>query len=168
MPKSYKRKTRRSRSRKGGLFGFGEDNKNGSTTGSSWTDMFASKPTNTYGSTSMGNTYGATGSASMGSMDNGASMNRSGSMGSMGNGASMNRSASMGSMGNGASNLYNTGGRKGKRGMRGGNHSPNMSQTNLASRAAPVSGVQTAHAMKVGGRTRRRHRKSCKKSCRKY
>ena len=51
-------------------------------------------------------------------------------------------------------------GGKQRRGMRGGSVSPNMSLTNLASSAAPIS----------GGRTRRRfhrHTKSCKKSCKK-
>jgi hypothetical protein len=51
------------------------------------------------------------------------------------------------------------GGKRRKR-MRGGSVSPNVSLTNLASSAAPIS----------GGRTRRRrhiHTKSCKKSCKK-
>jgi hypothetical protein len=67
------------------------------------------------------------------------------------------------------------GGRKGKRrrSMRGGNYSDNISLNNLASTAAPISGIPTASASYVGGRTRRRrhrhrHTKSCKKSCRKY
>jgi hypothetical protein len=60
--------------------------------------------------------------------------------------------------------------RKGRR-MRGGSVTPNMSLTNLASSAAPISGIDTVKAQTwVGGRTKRRrhrHRKSCKKSCRK-
>ena len=63
------------------------------------------------------------------------------------------------------------GGRKGKRrrSMRGGNFLPNTPTTGLAYTAASVSGVPTASALYVGGRTRRRrHSKSCKKSCRKH
>ena len=66
---------------------------------------------------------------------------------------------------------YGYGGRKGKRrrSMRGGNYSANTSLTDLAASAESVSGVPTATASYVGGRTRRRrHRKSCKKSCRKH
>ena len=58
----------------------------------------------------------------------------------------------------------------GKRRRMCGGYSSNMSLTNLASSAAPISGVQTASASFVGGKTRRRrhrHTKSCKKSCRK-
>ena len=64
---------------------------------------------------------------------------------------------SYGSMGSSPS--YGMGGKR-RRGMQGGSVSPNMSLTNLASSAAPIS----------GGRTRRRchrHTKSCKKSCKK-
>jgi hypothetical protein len=63
------------------------------------------------------------------------------------------------SYGMGSSPSYGMGGKR-RRGMRGGSVSPNMSLTNLASSAAPIS----------GGRTRRRyhrHTKSCKKSCKK-
>lgn len=55
--------------------------------------------------------------------------------------------------------------------MMGGNFSPNTPLTGLAANAEPISGVPTASAQMVGGRTRRRrnkHRKSCKKSCRKH
>ena len=71
-----------------------------------------------------------------------------------------------------SSNGY--GGKKGKRrrSMRGGDYTDNISLTNLASNAAPISGTSTASALYVGGRTRRRrhhrHNKSCKKSCRKH
>jgi hypothetical protein len=75
----------------------------------------------------------------------------------------------------GASTGMNTGmgyGGKRRRKMRGGSVTPNVSLTNLASRAAPVSGVDTVKAQTwVGGRTKRhrhRHSKSCKKSCRKH
>ena len=146
MPKSYRRKT--TRSRKGGMF----------------ESLFGSSANTGYGSSG----YGSSGS-SMGST--GSSMGSTGSYGQQPMGYGQQ------SMGYGQQSMRNNrspnavrgyGGRKGKRSMRGGNHSPNMSQTNLASRAAPVSGVQTASAMMVGGRTRRRHRKSCKKSCRKH
>jgi len=60
---------------------------------------------------------------------------------------------------------------RGKMMMMGGNFSPNTPLTGLAAYAEPISGVPTASAQMVGGRTRRRrnkHRKSCKKSCRKH
>jgi hypothetical protein len=63
---------------------------------------------------------------------------------------------------------YGMGGKKRRtrRGKRGGAFSPNMSQTNLAASASPVSGIQTVKAQTwVGGRTkkrRHRHTKSCK------
>jgi hypothetical protein len=60
---------------------------------------------------------------------------------------------------------------RGKMMMMGGNFSPNTPLTGLAANAEPISGVPTASAQMVGGRTRRRrnkHRKSCKKSCRKH
>jgi hypothetical protein len=48
--------------------------------------------------------------------------------------------------------------RRTKRSKRGGNYSPNISQTNLASSASPISGIQTAKALTwVGGKTRRRN-----------
>ena len=81
---------------------------------------------------------------------------------------------SMGSTGYGSTGTTGYGGKKGKRrrSMRGGDYSDNISLTNLASNAAPVSGTPTASALYVGGRTRRRrhhrHNKSCKKSCRKH
>jgi len=60
------------------------------------------------------------------------------------------------------------GGRRGKRrrSMRGG-YSDNISLNNLASTAEPISGVPTATAQLVGGRTRRRRRHRHGKSCRK-
>ena len=69
-----------------------------------------------------------------------------------------------------ASNGMVNGGRKGKRRrMRGGDYSPNTPTNGLAYSAASVSDVPTATAPYVGGRTRRRrHNKSCKKSCRKH
>ncbi len=70
-----------------------------------------------------------------------------------------------------ASNGMGYGGRKGKRrrSMRGGDYSANTPTTGLAVTAASVSDVPTASAPLVGGRTRRRrHKKSCKKSCRKH
>ena len=63
---------------------------------------------------------------------------------------------------------YGMGGKKRRtrRGKRGGAFSPNMSQTNLAASASPVSGIQTVKAQTwVGGKTKRRrhrHNKSCK------
>ena len=102
--------------------------------------------------------YGSTGS--MGSTDYG-------STGTTGYG-------STGTTGYGSTGTTGYGGKKGKRrrSMRGGDYSDNISLTNLASNAAPVSGTPTASALYVGGRTRRRrhhrHNKSCKKSCRKH
>ena len=65
---------------------------------------------------------------------------------------------------------YGFGGRKGKRrrSMRGGNYSDYTPTTGLAANAASVSGVPTASAQLVGGRTRRRRRHKCGKSCRKH
>ena len=63
---------------------------------------------------------------------------------------------------------YGMGGKKRRtrRGKRGGAFSPNMSQTNLAASASPVSGIQTVKAQTwVGGKTKRCrhiHNKSCK------
>ena len=63
---------------------------------------------------------------------------------------------------------YGMGGKKRRtrRCKRGGSYSPNMSQTNLAASASPVSGIQTVKAQTwVGGKTKRRrhkHNKSCK------
>jgi hypothetical protein len=58
------------------------------------------------------------------------------------------------------------GGKKGKRrrSMRGG-YSDNISLNNLAATAEPISGVPTASASYVGGRTRRRRRHRHNKSC---
>ena len=96
-----------------------------------------------------------------------------GSMGSTGYGSTGTTGyGSTGTTGYGSTTGY--GGKKGKRrrSMRGGDYSDNISLTNLASNAAPVSGTPTASALYVGGRTRRRrhhrHNKSCKKSCRKH
>ena len=87
----------------------------------------------------------------------------------MNNGTSdMNNGTS--DMNNGKSDMNNgVGGKRRRRRMCGG-YSSNMSLTNLASSAAPISGVQTASSSFVGGKTKRRrhrHTKSCKKSCRK-
>jgi len=66
---------------------------------------------------------------------------------------------------------YGYGGKKGKKGkrrrsMRGGNYSDNISTTNLAATAGSISGIPTASAQLVGGRTRhRRHRHRHSKSC---
>jgi hypothetical protein len=50
--------------------------------------------------------------------------------------------------------------------MRGGNYSDNISTTNLAATAGSISGIPTASAQLVGGRTRhRRHRHRHSKSC---
>ena len=60
-------------------------------------------------------------------------------------------------------------GGKRRRVKRGGSYSANMSQTNLAATASPVSGIQTVKAQTwVGGKTKkRRHRRhKHKKSCR--
>jgi hypothetical protein len=63
---------------------------------------------------------------------------------------------------------YGMGGKKRRtrRGKRGGSYSSNMSQTNLAASASPVSGIQTVKAQTwVGGKTKRcrhKHNKSCK------
>ena len=60
----------------------------------------------------------------------------------------------------------NYGGKKKRSIKRGGSYSANMSQTNLAASASPVSGIQTVKAQTwVGGKTKRRrhkHNKSCK------
>ena len=59
-------------------------------------------------------------------------------------------------------------GGKRRRVKRGGSYSANMSQTNLAATASPISGIQTVKAQTwVGGKTKRRrrrhkHNKSCK------
>ena len=63
---------------------------------------------------------------------------------------------------------YGMGGKKRRtrRGKRGGAFSSNISETNLAATASPVSGIQTVKALTwVGGKTKRRrhrHNKSCK------
>jgi hypothetical protein len=63
---------------------------------------------------------------------------------------------------------YGMGGKKRRtrRGKRGGSFSPNISETNLAASASPVSGIQTVKAQTwVGGKTKRCrhiHNKSCK------
>jgi hypothetical protein len=50
--------------------------------------------------------------------------------------------------------------RRTRRGKRGGSYSSNMSQTNLAASASPVSGIQTVKAQTwVGGKTKRRRHK---------
>jgi hypothetical protein len=62
---------------------------------------------------------------------------------------------------------YSVGGKKrrSRRCKRGGSYSPNMSQTNLAASASPVSGIQTVKAQTwVGGKTKKRHHRRNKKS----
>ena len=135
MPKSLRMRSRRNR--KGGMWPFdGSSSSNSATTqGSSWYDNlnpFGKKDQNTDYPTS----YPA-------SSPNSYPPTSYGSPTSYGMG----------------SPSYGMGGNR-RRGMRGGSVSPNMSLTNLASSAAPIS----------GGRTRRRchrHTKSCKKSCKK-
>ena len=140
MPKKSMRS--RSRSRRGGVWPFdssstGSSSTDSSSTGSSWGDWFSGKK-NEQGSTGYGSTgYGSTG---------------------------------YGSTGTGYQQPVNTGygygGKKGKRrrSMRGG-YSDNISLNNLASTAEPISGVPTATAQLVGGRTRRRRRHRHNKSC---
>ena len=68
-----------------------------------------------------------------------------------------------------SSSTMQTMGGKRRRVKRGGSYSANMSQTNLAATASPVSGIQTVKAQTwVGGKTKkRRHRRhKHKKSCR--
>ena len=148
MPKSLRMRSRRNR--KGGMWPFdsSSSSNNGysaTTQGSSWYDNlnpFGKKDPTSYGS--MGTSGYGMGTSGMGSQGYG-------SMGSQGYG-------SMGSQGYGSMGSQGYGGKR--RRMRGGSVSPNMSLTNLASSAAPIS----------GGRTRRRchrHTKSCKKSCKK-
>ena len=158
MPKSRKMRSRsRSRSRRGGMWPFDSastgssyDATQGSTSGS-WWDKLTGKKTQTgmnqgYGSTDMNQGYGSTG------------MNQG--YGSTG----MSQGYGSTGMSQGVSSY---GGKR--RRMRGG-YSPNMSLTNLASSASPISDVQTVKAQTwVGGKSkRRRHGKSCKKSCRKH
>jgi len=150
MPKKSMRS--RSRSRRGGVWPFdssstGSSSTDSSSTGSSWGDWFSGKK-NEQGSTGYGSTgYGSTGYGSTG-------------YGSTG----------YGSTGTGYQQPVNTGygygGKKGKRrrSMRGG-YSDNISLNNLASTAEPISGVPTATAQLVGGRTRRRRRHRHNKSC---
>jgi hypothetical protein len=66
-----------------------------------------------------------------------------------------------------SSSTMQTMGGKRRRVKRGGSYSANMSQTNLAATASPVSGIQTVKAQTwVGGKTkRRRHRHKHNKSC---
>ena len=57
-------------------------------------------------------------------------------------------------------------GGKRRRVKRGGSYSANMSLTNLAASASPVSGIQTVKAQTwVGGKTKRRRRHKHNKSC---
>jgi hypothetical protein len=192
MPKSRKMK---SRSRRGGMWPFDSastgssyDATQGTSSGSWWDKLTGKKP-----QTGMNQEYGMNNEASYGSTGmnqgyNGAStaMNNGASYGSTGmnNGASygMNNGASYGSTGmnqsygmnNGASTGMNQGASSygGKRRRMRGGYSPNMSLTNLASSASPISDTQTVKAQTwVGGKTKRRrhrHGKSCKKSCRKH
>jgi hypothetical protein len=155
----------KSRSRRGGMWPFtGASSSNnsygattGSTSGSWWDELTGKKPQTgmNYGSTGMNQSYNSPMNASYGAY-NGMGSNGMGSNG-------MNASYGATGMGYGG---------KRKRKMRGGSVTPNVSLTNLASRAAPVSGIDTVKAQTwVGGRTKRRrhrHSKSCKKSCRKH
>lgn len=141
MPKKSMRS--RSRSRRGGVWPFdssstGSSSTDSSSTGSSWYDSL-----NPFGSKKPDDTgYGSTGYGSTG----------------------------YGSTGTGYQQPVNTGygygGKKGKRrrSMRGG-YSDNISLNNLASTAEPISGIPTATAQLVGGRTRRRRRHRHNKSC---
>jgi hypothetical protein len=57
------------------------------------------------------------------------------------------------------------GGKRRRSVKRGGSYSANMSQTNLAATASPVSGIQTVKAQTwVGGKTKRRRRHKHTKS----
>ena len=159
MPKSLRMRSRRSR--KGGFsmndlnpFGSSSSSNNdysATTQGSSWYDNL-----NPFGKKDQSTGYG-TGLSGMGSQGYGSMGTQGyGSMGTQGYGSMGTQGyGSMGTQGYGS-----MGGKRRRRGMRGGSVSPNMSLTNLASSAAPIS----------GGRTRRRrhiHTKSCKKSCKK-
>jgi hypothetical protein len=186
MPKSRKMK---SRSRRGGMWPFDSASTGtaqGSTSGSWWDKLTGKKPQTgmnqeygaSYGSTGMNQGYGSTGmnqgygSTGMNQGYGSTGMNQGYGSTDMNQGygsTSMNNGASYG-MNNGASYGASSYGGKRRR-MRGG-YSPNMSLTNLASSASPISDVQTVKAQTwVGGRTKRRrhrHGKSCKKSCRKH
>jgi hypothetical protein len=129
--------------------------------------LFGSSQTNTgYGSQGYGSQgYGSQGYGSQGyGATQGSSWNPfSSSKPSSGYGSQGYGSSDMGSSGYGmGSSGYPSSGMGGKRrrGMRGGSVRPNMSLTNLASSAAPISGGRTR-------RRRHRHTKSCKKSCKK-
>lgn len=68
-----------------------------------------------------------------------------------------------------STSTYTMGGRKRRRTrrMRGGNFTDNISTTNLASNASPISGIPTAQPHNwVGGRRTRRHRHRRSKSYR--
>jgi hypothetical protein len=155
MPKSLRMRSRRSR--KGGFsmndlnpFGSSSPTNNGysaSTQGnSSWSDWLTGKKDQ---STGYGTGLSGMGTSGMGSQGYGSMGSQGyGSMGTQGYG-------SMGTQGYGS-----MGGKRRRRGMRGGSVSPNMSLTDLASSAAPISGGRTR-------RRRHRHTKSCKKSCKK-
>ena len=141
MPKKSMRS--RSRSRRGGVWPFDSTSQDSSSTGSSWGDWFSGKK-NEQGSTGYGSSgYGSTGYGSTGTTDYGSS--------------GYQQPVNTG---------YGYGGKKGKRrrSMRGG-YSDNISLNNLASTAEPISGVPTATAKLVGGRTRRRRRHRHNKSC---
>lgn len=143
MPKkSMRSRSRsRSRSRQGGMWPFDSTTQGSSSTGS-WYDSLnpfgEKKPDNTgYGISGTGVTQYPSTSSSMG----------------------YSQPSNTG---------YGYGGKKGKRrrSMRGGNYSDNISTTNLAATAGSISGIPTASAQLVGGRTRhRRHRHRHSKSC---
>ena len=165
MPKSRKMRSR-SRSRRGGMWPFDSastgssyDATQGSASSSWWDKLIGKKPqtgmNQGYGSTGMNQGYGSTDmNQGYGSTDTNQGYGSTGMNPSYGS-TGMNQKVS------------SYGGKR--RRMRGG-YSPNMSLTNLASSASPISDVQTVKAQTlVGGKSkRRRHGKSCKKSCRKH
>ena len=147
MPKKSMRS--RSRSRKGGMWPFDSTAQGSSSTGS-WYDSL-----NPFGEKKQpGTGISGTGFTEYGSTSNGMGMGYSQQPSNTG---------------------YGYGGKKGKRrrSMRGGDVSAYTPIGDSASAAASVSGIPTASASYVGGRTRRRRnskscKKSCKKSCRKH
>jgi hypothetical protein len=196
MPKSRKMRSRsRSRSRRGGMWPFDSastgssyDATQGSTSGSWWDKLTGKKPQTgmnqgaSYGSTDMNQGYGSTGMnqgyGSTGMNQGYGSTGMSQGYGSTGmnqgyGSTDMNQGYGSTGMSQGygstgmSQGVSSYGGKR--RRMRGG-YSPNMSLTNLASSASPISDVQTVKAQTwVGGKSkRRRHGKSCKKSCRKH
>ena len=143
MPKSHKKKTRRG----GGLWDDLTNKASSLTSGmstSSW-NPFAKKTSTTTSSTSSSVPAASSTSSSVPA-------------------ASYTESSSTTS----TSPTMQTMGGKRRRIKRGGSYTANMSQTNLAATALPVSGIQTVKAQTwVGGKTKKRrrrhkHNKSCK------